>query len=80
LISLRVREAANAVAVPAAAVFNADGKDWVWVRSADGKAQKREIRVGVAGRDLLEIVQGVGAGERVVVRGADRVREGDKLP
>jgi len=80
LIRLRVREAANAVAVPAAAVFNADGKDWVWVRSGDGRAQKREIRIGVAGRDLLEITDGVRDGERVVVRGADRVREGDRLP
>lgn len=80
LIRLRVREAANAVAVPAAAVFNADGKDWVWVRSGDGKAQRRAVTVGVAGRDLLEIVQGVGDGEKVVVKGADQVREGDKLP
>ena len=80
LIRLRVREAANAVAVPAAAVFNAEGKDWVWVRSREGTAHRREVHVGVAGRDLLEITQGLGDGERVVVRGADRVREGDRLP
>lgn len=80
LVRLRVREADNAVAVPAAAVFNAEGKDWVWVRTGDGRAQKREVRIGVAGRDLLEITNGLGDGERVVVKGADQVREGDRLP
>ena len=80
LVRLRVREAANAVAVPAAAVFNADGKDWVWVRSADGTAQRRQVTVGVAGRDLLEITEGLQAGEKVVAKGADRVRQGDRLP
>jgi multidrug efflux pump subunit AcrA (membrane-fusion protein) len=80
LVRLRVREADNAVAVPAAAVFNADGKDWVWVRTRDGKAQRRAVTVGVAGRDLLEITNGLGDGERVVVKGADQVREGDRLP
>ena len=80
LIRLRVREAANAVAVPAAAVFNAEGKDWVWVRSGDGTAQRRAVTVGVAGRDLLEITNGLGDGERVVVKGADQVRQGDRLP
>ncbi|HEX6684019.1 MAG TPA: efflux RND transporter periplasmic adaptor subunit [Candidatus Limnocylindrales bacterium] len=80
LVRLRVRQAESAVAVPAAAVFNSDGKDWVWVRSGDGTAQRREVKVGVAGRDLLQIAEGLREGENVVVRGADRVREGDRLP
>lgn len=80
LVRLRVRESANTVAVPAAAVFSADGKDWVWVRSGNGTAHRRAVRIGVAGRDLLEITEGLGDGERVVVKGADRVREGDRLP
>jgi RND family efflux transporter MFP subunit len=80
LVRLKVREAANTVAVPAAAVFNADGKDWVWVRTADGTAQKRMVKVGVAGSDMLEITEGVKEGDSVVVRGADKVHEGDKLP
>jgi HlyD family secretion protein len=80
LVRLRVREAANAVAVPAAAVFNVDGKDWVWVRGSDGTAQKRAVKVGVAGRDLLEITEGLREGESVVVKGADQVHDGDRLP
>lgn len=80
LVRLRVREAADAVAVPAAAVFSADGQDVVWVRTADGTARRRQVKVGVSGRDLLQITDGLREGETVVVKGADKVHEGDRLP
>lgn len=80
LVRLRVREASDAVAVPAAAVFSSDGKDVVWVRAADGTAQRRVVTVGVSGRDVLQITDGLSEGESVVVKGVDKVREGDKLP
>lgn len=76
---LRVREAADAVAVPAAAVFTVDGRDVVWV-VRDGKAQRAPVTVGVPGQDLVQITEGVSAGDRIVVRGADRVRAGQRLP
>jgi HlyD family secretion protein len=50
------------------------------VRTADGTAQRRPVKVGVAGRDLLQITDGLREGETVVVKGADKVREGDRLP
>lgn len=75
---LRVREAADAVTVPAAAVFNADGADVVWA-VRDGKAIRVPVTVGVQGQDVVQIVTGVTAGERIVVRGADQVRSGQSL-
>ncbi|WP_117212161.1 efflux RND transporter periplasmic adaptor subunit [Allorhizocola rhizosphaerae] len=80
LVRLRVREAAETIAVPAAAVFSSNGQDTVWVRAADGKAVRRPVKVGVAGRDLLQITDGLGEGDTIVVKGADKVHEGDQLP
>ncbi|MDI1462777.1 efflux RND transporter periplasmic adaptor subunit [Catellatospora sp. KI3] len=77
---LRVREAADTVTVPASAVFTADGRDTVWVRTADGTAERRPVTVGVSGTDTLQITDGLREGEQVVVRGADRVTAGDRLP
>lgn len=80
LVRLKVREASDTVSVPAAAVFSADGQDTVWVRSEDGKAVKKRVKVGVSGRDVLQIVEGLRQGEWIVVRGADKVQEGSPLP
>ena len=59
---LRVREAADAVTVPAAAVFTADGRDAVWV-VRDGKADRAPVTVGVQGQDLVQILNGVQPGD-----------------
>ncbi len=80
LVRLKVREASNTISVPAAAVFNVDGQDTVWVRAEGNKAQKRRVKVGVAGRDSLQIADGLSQGEWIVVRGADTVSEGSELP
>lgn len=76
---LRVREAAEAVTVPAAAVFSDGGRDVVWV-VRDGKAERATVTVGVQGQDLVQILNGVSDGQRVVVRGTDQVSSGQQLP
>jgi multidrug efflux pump subunit AcrA (membrane-fusion protein) len=46
----------------------------------DGRATRTPVTVGVQGRDLVEIVAGLRPGDRIVVAGADRVTEGQRLP
>jgi HlyD family secretion protein len=75
---LSVRSVAGAVVVPAAAVFSADGRDAVWVVRS-GKAQRVPVTLGVSGTDLVQVVAGVAEGDRVVVRGADRVSAGQEV-
>jgi HlyD family secretion protein len=79
VVHLEVREAADAVTVPAAAVFSADGQDAVWV-VRDGRAERVEVTVGVQGQDVVQIVSGVAAGDSVVVRGTDQVSAGQEVP
>ncbi|MEU8391572.1 efflux RND transporter periplasmic adaptor subunit [Micromonospora sp. NPDC048843] len=78
IVHLRVREATDAVTVPASAVFSADGRDAVWV-VRDGKAGRASVTVGVQGSDLVQILNGVQPGDRIVVRGADQVRDGQEV-
>ncbi|MGW4465516.1 efflux RND transporter periplasmic adaptor subunit [Micromonospora sp. NPDC004704] len=76
---LRVRQADDAVTVPAAAVFSTEGRDNVWlVRS--GRAERVPVTVGVEGAELVQILDGVQPGEQLVVRGTDRVRTGQQVP
>jgi RND family efflux transporter MFP subunit len=75
---LRVAEAADTPAVPAAAILRVDGTDVVWA-VRDGRAVRTPVTVGVQGPDLVEIVAGLRPGDRIVVSGADQVSEGDRL-
>jgi len=76
---LQVRTARNAVAVPASAVVRDGDRDAVWV--VDGSLlHRRVVTVGTQGEDAVEVSEGLRVGEQVVVRGADRVRNGQELP
>jgi HlyD family secretion protein len=77
--NLRVRQAKQAVAVPAAAVVREGARDAVWV-SRSGKAELRLVRLGAQGDDTVQVVEGLKVGDVVVVRGADTVKAGQRLP
>jgi len=79
VVDLLVRTVRDAVAVPAPAVFRDGRRDAVWVVRRD-VARLRHVRVGARGENRVEVVEGLEGGERVVVRGADRVRDGQQLP
>jgi membrane fusion protein (multidrug efflux system) len=62
--------------VPERAVQELQGKNFVWVVGDDDKAAQRPVKVGAdIGSDKL-ILEGLKAGERVVVEGVQKVREG----
>ncbi|MET7393400.1 HlyD family efflux transporter periplasmic adaptor subunit [Dactylosporangium sp. NPDC005572] len=76
---LQVRSIQNAVTVPAAAVFNVGGEDVVWL-VRDGRAVQTPVTVGVSGQDRVQVLAGVSDGDRIVVRGTDKVKQGMELP
>jgi HlyD family secretion protein len=79
VVRLRVNQATDAVTVPASAIVSADGRDTVWAVRG-GKAERVPVTLGVQGEDLVQVVSGIGDGQRVVVAGADQVKTGQKLP
>ena len=75
---LRVRFARNAVAVPSAAIVRDGQRDSVWV--VDGRvAHRRSVRLGAQGDTTVQVVEGLQVGQTIVVRGADRVEEGQEI-
>lgn len=65
----------NAIVVPEDAVQPLRAANVVWV-VADGKASRRVVQLGIRSQGIVEIVNGVNAGEMVVVGGLERMGEG----
>jgi len=58
----------TAISIPQSAVLKDGEKQVVFV--ADGSAyKKREVTVGIASNDRVEIIEGLAAGDKVVVKG-----------
>ncbi len=60
----------EAVTVSRSAILNPGGKPRVFIERAPGSYEARWVRLGHRGDDQWEILDGVRAGERVVVQGA----------
>jgi RND family efflux transporter MFP subunit len=66
----------DSVLVPERAVTELQGKNFVWVIGPDNKATQHSVKVGQQIGDSLLILEGLKAGERLVVEGLQKVREG----
>ncbi|MGH1570963.1 efflux RND transporter periplasmic adaptor subunit [Methylobacterium sp. P31] len=68
-------------AVPESAVVQEGNGAHVWVLRPNGTVAAREIRLGLRSGDLLQVTEGLQAGEQIVSRGAlfiDRAASGEK--
>ena len=66
----------NSILVPERAVAELQGKSFVWVIGGDNKASQRAVKVGDSAGGSVLILEGLKAGERIVVEGLQKVREG----
>jgi RND family efflux transporter MFP subunit len=69
----------GAMLVPQSAVTQLQGTDQVTVIGADNRVQLRTVQVGPTVGTLWVITEGVKPGERVVVVGADKIRDGQTV-
>lgn len=70
--------AEEGVALPLTAVTFSDNGPTVQIVK-DGKVQVRKVITGLVGTDVIEITQGVAAGETFVARAGSFVRDGDTV-
>lgn len=66
----------DALVIPAAAVVRDEGKAHVYVLGADGKAHRREVEIGLASTDEVQVLSGVEASEKVIVKGQSGLPDG----
>jgi RND family efflux transporter MFP subunit len=70
----------NVVAVPIRAVLKGnDDARFVFIAGSDGRAHRRDVRTGIAGRDRVEILVGLTAGDRVIVSNLEALTDGAEI-
>lgn len=78
-VRLTVDRRPNTLAVPRAAVVDADGKRGVFLVDASQVAHFRVVRTGLQDNERVEILEGLSEGELVVTTGALALRDGDRV-
>lgn len=76
---LQVDMLRDAVVVPDAAIQEGAEGHYVWLIQPDRRVRLRPVTTGPAADGRVAILTGLDAGARVVVDGADRLREGAKV-
>ena len=64
----------EALAVPASALVDEDGRAVAFVHVAGETFQKRDLTLGIQDGTFVQVLAGLSAGERVVTRGAYAIR------
>jgi len=77
-ITVDVGRRESALVVAAEAVRDPTGEPWV-LAVAGGRAERRPVRLGLRGDGLVEVAQGLAAGEAVVAPAAGLVEPGERV-
>jgi len=77
-VDVPVGPAREVVSVPKDALVQGRG-GWTVFVAAEGKAQPRNVQIGVPAGDRYEVVSGLARGDVVVVRGNERLRPGQDI-
>jgi membrane fusion protein, multidrug efflux system len=66
----------NAIVLPQRAILDQQGQNYVWIVDAEGKAQQREVHMGLRLGGDWQVQQGLKPGEVVIVDGVQRLKPG----
>lgn len=72
--NLVVARRATALLIPTAAL-----KDGAVLLAVDGHARRRQVRIGVQGVERTEVVEGLNAGDRVILAPPAGLKDGDRI-
>lgn len=78
-VRMKVRTIKDALTIPAGAIQQGNRGAFVYVVAPDGTATVRTVKVGDRTAESLVILEGIKEGERIVLEGTDRLREGAKV-
>ena len=73
------QEAVQALVIPELAVQQIGNRTFVYLAGADGTAQSRDVRIGSRHDGKAEVLEGLKSGEKVVLEGTSKLRDGQKL-
>ena len=78
-IKVDLGDRAGTILVPTRAVVELQGKNFVWIVGSDNKTTQRPVKVGQQLGEDFVITEGLRAGERIVLEGLQKVREGAEV-
>jgi RND family efflux transporter MFP subunit len=78
-VKVPISQPYQALLVPERAIATDQDIKYVYVVGADNTAQRRTVQLGSQRGDLRIVTSGLEAGERVIVKGLQRVRPGQKV-
>jgi membrane fusion protein, multidrug efflux system len=78
-VRVAVAERENAILVPQKAIQELQGAKTVMVVDAQNKVQVRTIRLGDKAENYYIVLEGLNAGERVIVEGMQKARPGSEV-
>jgi multidrug efflux system membrane fusion protein len=78
-VRLLVKTLQNVVTVPTSAIQRGAPGTYVYVINADNTVSVRQVLTGPIDGNITAINSGLSAGERVVIDGTDRLRDGLKV-
>lgn len=79
-LSLQLGQPAYTIIIPRGTFYQKTGGAWIYVLSTDGtKAYKRNIRIGRQNPQYYEIIEGLSAGEKVIVSNYDTYGDNEIL-
>jgi membrane fusion protein (multidrug efflux system) len=76
-LTLRLKE--HAIVIPESSLMATGDRTMVYVLDKENTAQVRPVKIGLRQAGVVEIVEGLKAGERIVVEGIQKVRPGGKV-
>ncbi len=78
IVQIMLWRGEQVLAIPVGSLFR-DGSDWATFVAQDGRAQIRHIVLGERNEDYAQVLEGLEAGEQVVMHPSDQVAEGVRL-
>lgn len=69
----------NAIAVPESALVMHEDQKTVYVVTSENKVQQRNLKLGYVGEGWAEILDGLADGERIVVAGQNKLKDGSTI-
>jgi len=74
--SLDILQRKNCLYVPKEAVLSRNGRQMVFVLDSGGRAEMREVRLGLMNDEADEILSGLSEGDEVIISNLDRLQQG----
>ena len=79
-LNLELGQPSDAILIPRGAFYQSTGGRWIYVVSSDGgTATKRTIRIGKQNPQYYEVLEGLEAGERVIVSSYETFGNNERL-